>query len=173
MRSMTDTAWTRRGLSMLWDGDALGQVSRPESVLSMRQFFQMQGHWPEDLPGSGGNALVVAGLEGSIDALTPEDASVWLAESLRPVLLSFQSFYGQDAALIFWLPGGRSRIRMNPATDSYYWICGGSFSAQNLDIGHIFWSGAADDVVRIMKPDANSADSDGKDWIGIHLVRLS
>ena len=173
MRSMTDTAWTHRGLSMLWDGDALGKGSSPESVLSMRQFFQMQGQWPEELPGYGGNSLVVAGLEGSLDALTPEDAATWLADSLRPVVLSFQSYYGLDAALIFWLPGGRTRIRMNSATESYFWICAGPYSSQTMDIGHIFWSGAADDVVRIMNPAVNSTDIDGKAWMGIHLVRLS
>ena len=173
MRSMTDTAWARRGISMLWDGDAMGKVSNPNAVLSMRQLFHMQGSWPEDLPGFSGNALVVAGLEGSLDALTPGDATFWLADALRPVVLSFQSFYGLEAALIFWLPGGRTRIRMNSANETYSWICAGPYSSHTLDIGHVFWSGAADDVVRILNADATGADIDGKAWIGIHLARLS
>ena len=173
MRSTTDTAWTRRGISMLWDGDAMGKISNPDAVLSMRQLFQMKGSWPEDLPGFNGNSLVVAGLEGSLDALTPGDATLWLADSLRPIVLSFQSCYGLEAALVFWLPGGRTRIRMNPANETYSWICAGPYSSQTLDIGHVFWSGAADDVVRILNADASGADIDGKAWIGINLARLS
>ena len=173
MRSMTDTAWARRGISMLWDGDTMGKIINPAAVVSMRRLFHMDGNWPDELPSFDGNSLVVAGLDGSLDALSPDDGTSWLSDSLRPVILSFQSAYGLDAALIFWLPGGRNRVWMNSATESYSWICASPYSSQTLDIGHVFWSGAADDVVRIINPEVSSADIDGKGWIGIHLARLS
>ena len=49
-------------------------------MLSIRQFFALQGNWPEELPSNGGKTLVVAGLEGCLDLLTPQKRSLgWKA----------------------------------------------------------------------------------------------
>ena len=76
--------------------------------------MQAVGNWPDDLPSNGNNTLVVAGLEGSLDLLTPEDAETWLGDAVKQAILSFQDAYDGQAALIFWLPSGCSSIA--PAT---------------------------------------------------------
>jgi hypothetical protein len=48
--------------------------------------------------------LVVAGLEGSLDLLAPDQAEIWLGDTIKRAILSFQDAYGGEAALIFWLP---------------------------------------------------------------------
>jgi hypothetical protein len=55
----------------------------------MRACLGLHTSWPDDLPGHGGDALVVAGLEGCLDVLTPDDAiELARARPARMVLTS-------------------------------------------------------------------------------------
>ena len=86
---------------------------------------------------------------------------------------NFQEEYGLDAALAFWLPSGRQRIRMNRATDTYSWVCAAPHSNDQLPIGRILWGGAEADARRILEPGNPNQDPDGPAWIGLHHPRLS
>jgi hypothetical protein len=81
MRSLSDSVWPRHGTSWIWDDEALAQVCVASEVWSLRQLLRAVGRWPEDLPSNGGNTLVVAGLEGVLDLLAPDDAEAWLGEA--------------------------------------------------------------------------------------------
>jgi hypothetical protein len=142
MRQLQDTVWQRRGVSWLWDGEALGQVAKSEDVWSLRQFLRADGQWPSELPSNHGNAVMVAGLEGCLDLLLPAEAEEWLGAALKDALLSFQSAYEGDAALIFWLPSGRGRININPATDAVTWRCAAPHSHEQIDFGRVLWGEA-------------------------------
>lgn len=93
MRQLLDSVWQRRGTSWVWDEEARNQVCVASEVWSLRQFLQAVGHWPDDLPSNSNNTLVVAGLEGGLDLLTPEDAETWLGDGVKDAILSFQSWY--------------------------------------------------------------------------------
>lgn len=142
MRQVVDTVWQRRGTSWIWDEEARNQVCTASEVWSLRQFLQTARHWPGDLPSNSNNTLVVAGLEGSLDLLTPDDAEAWLGDAIKDAILSFQSHYEGEAALIFWLPFGLSRIKLNPATDSIEWRCGAPHGDRLLAFGRILWGEA-------------------------------
>lgn len=164
--------WKRRGVSLLWGGDVLGAVLRqPEEALSLREFFAMSESWPEELPSGGGNAVVVVGLEAVLDCLSPEDAEVWAEERLRPLIGSFQSEYSSEAALVFWVPGGRTRVKAQAAAERYLWAC--AVGDGTLPLGRMLWSGAESEVRRILDPAAASQDWDGPAWVGLHQVRVS
>jgi hypothetical protein len=49
------------------------------------------------LPAAQGDALIVVGLEGCLDMLTPEDAEQWLREDFKSYVLRFQSEYENQA----------------------------------------------------------------------------
>lgn len=173
MQPVFGTGWTRKGFSLLWDAPTLAGIVAPDQVISMRQFFSLVGQWKEDLPAADGNALVVAGLEASLDALKPEDASQWLEETLKPATLSFQDEYEGQAGLIFWLPGGRDRVKIQRATNTYLWLCGPAAGGQRLPLGQALFAGAEADAGHIMAGQDRQADLEGKDWIGLHLPRIS
>jgi hypothetical protein len=173
MKTLREDRWKRRGISLLWDAATLSQLAAPHEIVSIRQLFALIGHWPDDLPSNGGNALVVAGLEGCLDLLSPADAEQWLEGDLRTVVLACQGHYNSDAALIFWLPTGRERVRMNRASETYTWACAASYSGQQLPIGRILWAGAEADAVRLIDPASTNADPDGPAWIGLYHPRLS
>ena len=142
MKQTLDTVWQRRGTSWLWDEEARNQVCEAGQVRSLRQFLQMVGNWPDDLPSNSTNTLVVAGLEASLDLLTPDDAEAWLGEAIKDAILSFQAYYEGEAALIFWLPAGQGRIKFHPATDSIEWRCAAPNSESLLAFGRILWGEA-------------------------------
>ena len=98
--------------SLLWDAKALSKVVSPPNVVSLREFFCLTNSWPVNLPGKGGDALIVAGVEGCLDALNDDDGQEWLETDLKQLILSFQEEYEGQAALILWLPSGGSRIKM-------------------------------------------------------------
>ncbi len=173
MRTLRENRWQRRGISLLWDSSALAGLAAPSEVFSMRQFAALAGHWPDDLPSNAGNALVVGGLEGCLDLLSPPDAEQWLESDLRRVIVQFQGYYNSDAALVFWLPTGRGRVRMNRASETYFWVCGAPYTGQRLDLGRILWAGAEADAARIIDPTSTNVDPDGPAWIGLYHPRLS
>ncbi len=144
MRQTLDTVWQRRGTSWIWDEEARNQVCAASEVWSLRQLLRAVSHWPEDLPSNDNSTLVVAGLEGCLDLLTPEDAEVWLSDVIKDAILSFQSHYEGEVALIFWLPSGQGRIKVNPATEAVTWRCAAPHGQETLDFGRILWGEALD-----------------------------
>lgn len=141
MRQLLDTVWQRRGASWVWDEEARNQICAASEVWSLRQFLRAVGNWPDDLPSNHGKTLVVAGLDGSLDLLTPADAEAWLGDAIKPATLSFQDEYQGDGALVFWLPGGQSRIRAHAATDEVSWLCHAPHG-HLIDFGRILWGQA-------------------------------
>lgn len=141
MRQLLDTVWQRRGTSWIWDEEARNQICAASEVWSLRQFLRAVGSWPDESPSNRGRTLVVAGLDGSLDLLTPTDAEMWLGDAIKPAVLSFQDEYEGDAALVFWLPGGHNRIRAQPATDEVSWLCHTPRGHQ-IDFGRILWGQA-------------------------------
>lgn len=142
MRQLLDTVWQRRGTSWVWDEEARNKVCAPSEVWSLRRFLQAVGKWPDDLPSNGSQTLVVAGLDGSLDLLEPPDAEMWLGDVVKAAILSFQDQYAGEAALVFWLPSGHGRIRVQAASDGVKWICGAPNSQTQLDFGRILWGEA-------------------------------
>ncbi|QIP02978.1 hypothetical protein [Bradyrhizobium symbiodeficiens] len=141
MRQLLDTVWQRRGASWIWDEEARNQICAASEVWSLRQFLRAIHNWKDDLPSNSGKTLVVAGLDGSLDLLTPTDAETWLCDAIKPAILSFQDEYEGDAALVFWLPGGHNRIRAQAATDEVSWLCHTPHGHQ-IDFGRILWGQA-------------------------------
>ena len=142
MRQMIDTVWQRRGTSWIWDEEARNEVCAAAEVWSLRRFLQTASNWPDDLPSNENKTLVVAGLEGSLDLLAPDDAEAWLGDAIKVAILSFQDEYGGEAALIFWLPLGHSRLKVQTTTDAVTWLCEAPHRESRLDFGRILWGEA-------------------------------
>ena len=173
MKIRRDSGWMRRGLSLLWDAGGLSEVVSPADVVSLRGFFALAEAWPDSLPGSGGDALVVAGVEGCLDALTDDDGAKWLETDLKWLILSFQEEYQGQAALILWLPSGRRRIHMVGATEEYLWKSSSQRNAPGIPIGRCLWAGAESDAARIIISDASNPDVDGDAYVGLYHPRIS
>ena len=164
--------WSRSGFAFLWDPEILTGLIAPKEVSSLRQFFAYVDKWPEELPAADGDAMIVTGLEGCLDILSLQDAETWLERDLREAVLSFQDYYQGQAGLIFWAPKGRERILMKGATEQYYWKHIGA-KPDGLPIGRLLFSGAENEVERILNTDDYGADYDGKHWSGLHHPRIS
>lgn len=145
MRPLLDPVWKVRGTSWLWDEEARNQICEASEVWSLRQFLRAstaEGNWADDLPSNGGRTLVVAGLDGSLDLLAPDQAEIWLGDTIKRAILSFQDEYAGEAALIFWLPQGHGRLRVQASTDAVTWLCEAPHRGQLLDFGRLLWGEA-------------------------------
>ncbi|MCL1825812.1 MAG: hypothetical protein FWG26_07735 [Betaproteobacteria bacterium] len=156
MRQLLDTVWQRRGTSWLWDEEARNQICVASEVWSLRQFLRAVSNWPDNLPSNDDQTLVVAGLDGSLDLLTPADAEAWLGDIIKPAILSFQDGYQGDAALVFWLPGCHNRIKSQMSTDEVYWLCHAPHGYQ-IDFGRILWGQANEYPQEILLRDGSKS----------------
>lgn len=174
MKLMADDTWTRRGINFLWDEEAFARLraNSESKVYSFRASWQISKSWPEELPANGGKTLIVAGLDGCLDLMSPSDEAGWITSTLRTFIQSFQMEYDGEGSLVFWLPHGGSRIGMNRASEQYFWHCAVP-KGEQLEIGRLLWAGAELDVARIMNAQCANQDSDGPAWIGLHHPRVS
>ena len=120
-------------MSLLWGGEALSVLAQPLSVVcDPRSSSRLVGNWPDDLPSNDGNTLVVAGLEGCLDLLDADRrrsmAEVGIA---KPRSSPSRTTTACEAALVFWLPTGKNRVKMNRATEAYSWVCSAPHSNQH------------------------------------------
>ena len=173
MRIERSGSWTRRGFSLLWEPSVLTEVVEPANVVSIRDFFVLRKAWPDGLPGSDGDALVVAGLDGCLDSLSEQDAVTWLETDLKSAVLSFQEHYQGGAALVLWLASGRARIGMDLADEHYFWKVSAGRDGARLPLGRCLWGGAETGVARILVSGEANPDFDSNAYVGLHHPRIS
>jgi hypothetical protein len=142
MKQLLETVWQRRGVSWIWDDEALNKIAKSGEVLSLRQLLRFDGHWHDDLPSNNGSTMVVAGLDACLDLMSPDDSEAWLGNELKHTILSFQDFYQGDAALVFWLPAGQRRVYVQTASDAVVWRCGAPHGDRQIDFGRLLWGEA-------------------------------
>lgn len=168
--NLTTGKWKTSGISLLWCGKKLSEVTSTENILSMRGFIQMsEAGWPEDLPSNDGDTVVVAGLDICLDTLSPENSIEWMESTLYPILRSFQMEFENQASIVFWLPSGKKRVVENASESSYQWIHWDN--KYKIPISRCLWNGAEKDAKKIV-----SEASDKKseyDWDGIYHPRIS
>jgi hypothetical protein len=161
--------WTRRGLSLLWGASALAKAS-PQEVVSLRRLFLLaEAGFADPLPSNNARLLIATGLEGALDALSPEDAETWTREKIRPVLERFQDAWDGNGALAFWLPSGEPRIVPRSARGAYDWRLPTGHSGKTLPLSELLFSGADDDLQPIID---NQGDPSPR-WIGLYHPRVS
>ena len=155
MKQLKDSVWQRRGISWIWDAEALHQVAASGEVLSLRQLMLQRSAWQDELPSNHGRSIVIAGLDACLDLLPPSEAEIWLGGALKETILSFQDFYGgSDASLVFWLPNGQRRIYVETASDAVKWRCAAPHAEKQLDFGRLVWGEATEYPQEIVLPDS-------------------
>jgi hypothetical protein len=164
-----DDIWTRQGISLIWDADLLNRLCTSNQVISLRQFRHLySGGWSAVEPAQvDEEALVVAGIEGCIDALPPEEAGEWLRQTIYNAMVSYQREVAggcTEAALIFWIADPQ-RFDYRTSEDQWYWHCGGEHQGEQVPIGRCLFNGAASDLKEIQ-------DSTGKS-LGLFIRRIS
>ncbi|MEY9722100.1 hypothetical protein ABIA22_004654 [Sinorhizobium fredii] len=166
MKQLLDSVWQRRGVSWIWDDEALSAVTRPSEVYSLRELLRAAKDWPDELPSNGGNTVVVAGLDACLDLLTPADADGWLGDELKSTILSFQDEYSGEAALVFWLPAGQRRFHTEIATDAVRWRCSAPHTDQQIEFGRLLWGEAREYPQEIIL-------SEGGKPVGLFHLRIT
>ena len=165
---LQDDIWTRRGISLPWDAEALSKRCTPRQVVRLRRFLELHAlGWLDDrLSLVNDHVLVVAGLERAIDALPPEQTSHWWEQVVYKAIISYQREVadgGNQAALVLWITENR-RLAYQTSDDSHDWHCGTQYRGQTLLLSRCLFNGAERDLRRI--------ETSGR-WIGVFHPRIS
>jgi hypothetical protein len=173
---LTDNIWQRKGVSVIWDVDALASLGPLSEAISLRDFFLWDADgWSKTSPNAkfsgNGSRMIVAGLEAALDAMNPEDAMEWMSERLLPVISRCCDavFSGaHQGALIFWMVVPQ-RFRVGLLDSTVYWRCDGEHRDEEIKFSHGLWNGAYKDVQRIAPAGCGNPDL----GIGFYLQRIS
>jgi hypothetical protein len=168
-----DSIWTRRGITLLWDAEALANVCSPNQVVSLRQFLYLHAlGWPEDkMFLINDQVMVVAGLENALDVIGPNEGPDWVRDIIYQALISFQSDVadgGNGAAVILWFTDG-SRFQSKASDDSYEWKCLAGNNTEMLPIGRCLFNGAEKDLQEVFFKGANTQSK----RVGLYHPRIS
>jgi hypothetical protein len=153
---LSDDIWTRRGISLLWDADMLVGLCASDEIISLRRFLQLhKSGWPEaDLHLIADTTIVVAGLEGCLDAMPPQETEEWLEQVVYRAMHSYQQNVaggGSEAALVFWIVEPK-RIRHEVGEGTHLWHCDGHYRGQTLTLSRCLFNGAQNDLRWIVGP---------------------
>lgn len=144
MAKLYDNVWQRRGVSWIWDDEALSEVYRTSEVVSLRQLMRFSEDRSFQLPSNEGNSLVVGGLDFCLASMTPRCSEVWLQEDLKGAILAFQDEFAGEAALIFRIPSGEVQLRQDIATGYILWKCTIPHSSETIEFGRLLWGEGTD-----------------------------
>jgi hypothetical protein len=164
--------WKRQGHSILWDVEALTSFCLPDQAISLRQFYRLGFSGWKDIDSHlvRDRALVIAGLEGSLDPLDPKSAVNWVEESIYPLITHFQrevAFGGGEAALIFWFADPR-RFEYRQAEQAAYWKCSAAYGKREIPLGRCLWNGSEPNSQEIRMKGASSSR-----FAGYYLPRIT
>jgi len=171
--TLSDDIWMRRGISILWDAEALATVCTPRQVVSLRQFLLLHAAgWVGVDPFLVNNekCLVVAGLESAIDSLSPDEAEVWLCDVVYKAMVSYQQTVADganEAALVLWLADSK-RLDYHTSDDMHYWHCGTEYKGQQIALSRCLFNGGQSDLRRIHVIGAKQQEV----WIGLFHPRI-
>lgn len=165
--------WKRHGHTILWDAASLMTFCKPEQAVSLRQFLRLnkQGWKEVDLLLVKERALVVAGLEGTLDTMHPSDAVHWMEQHVYPAVVSFQktvAYGGGEAALIFWFTD-RRRFNYRIAEQAAYWESSKAHGKHDIPLGRCLWNGSEPNGQEIHA----KTDRSGVETVGYFLQRIS
>lgn len=163
MNRLTDDIWKRSGVSWFWDSQAFSEVSKGPvwSVWSLLK-CKANGAWDQYLSINSKDckAMIIAGLDSTLDLLNPKDAEEWLGSDIKKCIHSFQSHFEGQVALLFWMPGSADRFRINSIDDKVTWICGGGSQNHSLNFSQILW-GKAGEYPKVIHLTEKSEKSSG------------
>ena len=168
-------SWKRRGHSMLWDADSLASLCRAEQAVTLREFLRLHAAgWPQaktdDLLVKG-RALVVAGLDAALDALSPADALEWLEMTVYPAIISFEKNVADgasQAALVFWFADAK-RFSLNMSEICAYWNCSLAFGSRSIPLSRGLWNGSSSSMQEIRE----SVEGKSPVHVGYYVQKIS
>ena len=164
--------WRRQGHAILWDAAELAALCDAKRPISLRQLLLLKASGWKDVDDYllRGRALVVAGLEGALDALLPSETVDWLEQVIYPAVLSFQKAVasgGSEAALVFWFAESR-RFSYRQAEQATYWQCSNAHGSVEIPLGRCLWNGSEPNSQEIRVKSDGTARS-----AGYYLQRIS
>ena len=106
METISNTVWQRKGSSIVFDQKSLGPFIADGSVISLRQMLS----WTKGLlanPPVPGKTILVSGLETIVETMASQEAEVFLARRVRPLIIDLQNRWN-NCGMVFGFSAHRN-----------------------------------------------------------------
>ena len=121
MQEMTATTWKRRGSSIVFSGELLGQLISEAAMISVRDTVSWMKSWPKSVPDNA-QTVLVSGLEAVIEVMSQRDAEEFLQVKIKPFIYEFQSRW-DSIGLVFGFGCGPGKFRLGTFEDILFKCC--------------------------------------------------
>jgi hypothetical protein len=162
MREMSSSAWLRRGSSIVFDKQSLGLLISNGSLVPLRQALAWINGWPQ-YPPSGGETVLVGGLETCLEVLSTEEAEKFLWERIKPLILTIQDRWDQTG-LVFGFGTSPHSFEVTNTDEEIVFLRRGG---ERVRLSQFLWDGTSTlNVTRLTRPAGSEA-------IGYYVPRIS
>ena len=145
MQEMTSSTWLRRGSSVVFSSELLGQLISDAAMISVRDALGWMKSWPKSVPNNA-QTVLVSGLEAVIELMNQQDAEEFLCTKIKPFIQEFQSRW-DSVGLVFSFGCGPGKFRLGTFEDVLFKCPGGV----EIKLSDSLWNGTARrDMCQIM-----------------------
>jgi hypothetical protein len=169
MQELTSSSWRRKGSSMVWLPELLGELISEQDAVPLRTVLGwMTNGFPDSPPGDH-QTVLVGGLQTVLSTAansSPDGVYDWLRQNVLPLVRAFQSQW-DHVGLVFGMDGPRQWFDYNVADDVIYFGLGHD-RAKKIKLSLGIWNGAltGDGAYELIVPDT-------KETGGYHVQRVS
>jgi hypothetical protein len=151
---------------MVFHQKSLGPLILSGALISLRQFLGWSGSLPP-MPPVPGKTLLVCGIEALIETMEPQSAHEYLAQRVRPLIISLQTTW-TDCGVVFAFSSHRNAFEESAAGEEVL------FRRRDRKIIHLsdgLWDGSAiGGMKRLVGQDPGSEE---ESVAGYYVARIS
>jgi hypothetical protein len=116
MDTISNTAWQRKGSSIVFDQLSLSPFIADGSVVSLRQMLSWKNALPSH-PVVPGKTILISGLETIIETMATQEAEEFLSSRIRPLLKDLQNTPWRDYGLVFGFSAHCNAFKETPLAE--------------------------------------------------------
>jgi len=113
MDTVSNTAWQRKGSSIVFDQQSLSPFIADGSVVSLRKMLSWRNSLPPQPPVQA-KTVLISGLETIIETMEPQEAEAFLSRRIRPLLKNLQNTPWRDYGFVFGFSAHSNAFKETP-----------------------------------------------------------
>ena len=166
MDIISTTVWQRRGSSIVFDQNSLGQFIADGSVISLRQMISWKNSPPADPPVPG-KTILISGLETVMETMGTQEAEAFLSHRIRPLISDLQNRW-HDCGIVFGFTANRHAFSETPRKEDVRFH---RRDKEQIHLSEVLWGGSA--VTGMKRLVRSEGEKPEPEIIGYYVARIS
>jgi hypothetical protein len=166
MDPISNSVWQRKGSCVIFDQESLGPFIAAGALVSLRTFLGWRSQLPA-APPVPGKTVMVSGLETVLETLTPDDADIFLAQRIRPIIIELQNRW-TDAGIVFGFTSHHKAFKETSLEEEVLFL---RRDQKTIRLTEGLWDGSA--TINMKRLIREGAEPSGDTVIGYYVARIS